>query len=163
MFAAVISVSAFVSIPMPYGVPMTMQTLAVPLAGIVIGPRLGAGAAILYVLIGAAGLPVFAGFTGGIGAVVGMRGGFIVSFPIMACLAGIGANAKKNRTVWTAMGLAAGTAANFLCGMLMYSLVTGNSPQASFAACVAPFLPTAAIKAALAYTLGVRVKGAITN
>ena len=90
IFAAIIAVCAQVSLPMPYGVPLTLQTFAIQLAGVVLGPKKGALAALVYITLGAVGVPVFAGFTGGMGIVLGVTGGFILSFPLLALLAGIG-------------------------------------------------------------------------
>ena len=81
---AVIVIMAQISIPMPLGVPMTMQTFAITLAGIILGSKKGAVASLIYVLLGAVGVPVFANFSGGYQLLVGPTGGFIISFPIMA-------------------------------------------------------------------------------
>ena len=61
---AVIVIMAQISIPMPLGVPMTMQTFAITLAGIILGSKKGAVASLIYVLLGAVGVPVFANFSG---------------------------------------------------------------------------------------------------
>src|SRR5699024_8304087 len=80
LFAAIISVLAQVSIPMPLGVPITGQTLAIGLAATILGSRYGTLSALLYMIIGAVGVPVFAQFTGGPGVLLGPTGGFIVGF-----------------------------------------------------------------------------------
>ena len=91
IFTAIICViSQLPGIPLPGGVPMTLQTLVIPLAGLILGPLDGFVATLLYILLGIVGLPVFSGFTGGIGIVMGATGGFIVSFPLMALFAGLG-------------------------------------------------------------------------
>lgn len=156
IFTAIIAVSAQISIPMPYGVPMTLQTFAIPFVGIVLGAKKGTLATSIYVLLGALGIPVFAGFTGGLGIVFGPTGGFILSFPIMALAAGIGAG--KNNKMWIAVGIVAGTIINYLCGMFMYSIVMSSDLKTAFAVCIAPFVPTAVIKAALAGVSGVKIK-----
>ena len=61
---AVIVIMAQISIPMPLGVPMTMQTFAITLAGVILGSKKGAVASLIYVLLGAVGVPVFANFSG---------------------------------------------------------------------------------------------------
>lgn len=156
IFTAIIAVMAQISIPMPYGVPMTLQTLAIPLAGIVLGARNGTLSALTYVLLGAFGVPVFAGFSGGLGIVFGPTGGFILSFPIMALAAGLGA--ARNSKAGLVCGLISGAAINYICGMLMFSLVTSRSLTTAFVACVLPFIPTAIIKMILAGFLGVKLK-----
>lgn len=156
IFTAIIAVLAQISIPMPYGVPMTLQTFAIPLAGIVLGTRKGTLSTLAYVLLGAFGVPVFAGFRGGLGIVFGPTGGFILSFPLMALAAGIGA--ERNNKSMLACGLISGTVLNYICGMLMFSLVTSRSLSTAFVACVLPFIPTSIIKMILVGILGVKFK-----
>jgi len=159
IFTAIISALAQISIPMPYGVPMTLQTFVIPIAGIILGPKNGTLSALTYILLGAFGMPVFAGFTGGLSIVLGPTGGFILSFPMMAFAAGIGA--KNNNKVWLTFGIIAGSVINYLCGMLIFSIVTSSDIKTAFAACVLPFIPTAIIKAVLAGVLGVKIKSAL--
>lgn len=71
LFAAVIAVMAQISIPMPLGVPMTMQTFAITLAAVVLGSKLSAMASLVYLILGAVGVPVLASFSGGIDKFVG--------------------------------------------------------------------------------------------
>ena len=72
MFAAVMAVISQLSIPMPTGVPVTIQVFGVALVGAVLGWRLGLCSMLVYILIGAVGLPVFANFGGGIKSLVGL-------------------------------------------------------------------------------------------
>ncbi len=88
VFAALIAVFSVVP-GVPVGpVPITLQTLAVILSGLVLGPWRGFAAAALYLLVGFAGLPVFAGGTGGLGVLGKPSIGYLLSFPIAALLAG---------------------------------------------------------------------------
>ncbi|MCF6377089.1 biotin transporter BioY [Nocardioides KLBMP 9356] len=89
-FAALISASAYVgAIPIgSAGVPITLQTLTVMLAGCVLGPVRGFSAVTLYLALGAVGLPVFAEHSSGIGVFTGISGGYLLSFPIAALVGG---------------------------------------------------------------------------
>ncbi|MFZ1411138.1 MAG: biotin transporter BioY [Micropruina sp.] len=89
VFAAVIA--AFSLIPgIPIGpVPITLQTLAVALSGLVLGPLRGFLATSLYLVVGFAGLPVFAGYTGGLGVLAKPSIGYLLSFPFAALVAGL--------------------------------------------------------------------------
>lgn len=89
-FAALISASAYVgAIPIgSAGVPITLQTLTVMLAGCILGPLRGFAAVALYLALGAVGLPVFAEHSSGIGVFTGISGGYLLSFPIAAALGG---------------------------------------------------------------------------
>lgn len=89
-FAALISASAYVgAIPVgSAGVPITLQTLTVMLAGCILGPVRGFAAVTLYLALGAVGLPVFAEHSSGIGVFSGPSGGYLIAFPLAAALGG---------------------------------------------------------------------------
>jgi len=166
IFTALICVLAPLGFPMPYGVPFTLQTFMVPLAGVALSRKNGTFAVLLYVLLGSLGLPVFAGYAGGIGVTLGPTGGFLLSFPLVAFLAGIpsGVRAKKRRKFFAArltLWLVIGMVINYLCGTLWFAFVTHSGLQAAFAACVLPFIPTAILKTTLAAVLGQKIKSVI--
>jgi biotin transport system substrate-specific component len=88
-FAAFIAVCAILpGIPTPSGVPITLQTFGVILAGLVLGWRRGGLAALLYVALGLAGLPIFAEGTGGLVVLSKPSVGYLLAFPFAAALAG---------------------------------------------------------------------------
>lgn len=90
VFAALIAALAILpGIPVgPLGVPITLQTLGVMLAGAVLGPARGAAAVLLYLAAGLAGLPVFSGFSGGFGVLAAPSAGYLLAFPLAAAIAG---------------------------------------------------------------------------
>ncbi len=88
LFAAIIAVLAQLAIPMPNGVPITLQTFAIALCGFFLGVKAIIPVAI-YILIGAVGVPVFANLKGGIGIITGATGGFIIGFIPMSVLCGV--------------------------------------------------------------------------
>jgi len=159
IFTAIITACAQLSIPMPYGVPMTLQTFAIPLAGVVLGTKKGTFSVLIYVLLGAIGFPVFAGFAGGLSIVLGATGGFILSFPLMALTAGIGDS--KNNKIWLVCGLLAGAVINYLCGMIYFTVVMSSDLKTAFIACVLPFIPVAIVKIGLVAVLGKSLKTAL--
>jgi biotin transport system substrate-specific component len=164
VFTAIIAVVSQLSVPMPAGVPMTLQTFIVPMAAVVIGTRNGTLSTMLYILLGAVGLPVFAGMRGGIDALLGPTGGFIFSFPFMALITGVGytlaikISGKINKKAAFygvfLVGQLLGVVFNYLIGMLWFSKVTGNSMAGAFVACVAPFIVTSVIKMMMVTVLG---------
>ena len=87
---AVVAIAAQIAIPLPgTPVPMTLQPLAVLLVGGMLGPRLGAGALLSYLALGAAGLPVFTPFGApGLGRLLGPTGGYLLAYPIAAYAVG---------------------------------------------------------------------------
>jgi biotin transport system substrate-specific component len=156
LFTALIAVMSQISVPMPLGVPLTLQTFAIPLAGIVLGAKRATVATLLYLGMGAIGLPVFAGFGGGIGSLFGPTGGFLFSFPLLALFAGLGS--ERGNACGMAVGLALGTAANYAVGTAFFAVTQGQTIVAALSACVIPFLPTAVLKAAAAGFAGVKLK-----
>src|SRR5215207_2420999 len=112
LMAAVTAVAAQITVPIE-PVPFTFQVLAVILSGLLLGPRYGALAMAVYVLVGAVGVPVFAGFRGGLGILLGDTGGYLLSYPLAAAVAGLAArsaaNAPRRRAL--ASGFVWGTAA----------------------------------------------------
>lgn len=86
LMAAVTAVAAQITVPL-FAVPFTLQVLAVILSGLLLGPRYGALAMTIYLLVGAVGAPVFAQFHGGLGTIVGPTGGYLVSYPLAAAVA----------------------------------------------------------------------------
>ena len=158
LFTAVIAIMAQISIPMPLGVPMTMQTFAITLAAIILGAKLSTISTLIYVLLGAIGLPVLAGFSGGISKFVGPTGGFLISFPIMAFIIGYAVDHRSAFKGAFVVGLIAGTVVNYIVGIAMFCILTQSSVAVGFTACVLPFIPTAIIKAILASLIGFPIR-----
>ncbi|OFI38046.1 BioY family transporter [Arthrobacter sp. SW1] len=90
VFAALVAAAAFVpGVPMgALGVPITIQTLAIMLTGMVLGAGRGFAAVGLYVLLGLAGLPIFSGGRSGLGILAGPSAGYIIAFPLAAAATG---------------------------------------------------------------------------
>jgi biotin transport system substrate-specific component len=150
LFAAFIAVMSQISIMTPSGIPFTLQTFAVCLQGVVLGWKRGVITAVVYVAIGAVGLPVFHNFTGGPQVLAGPTGGFLFGFIIMALLCGIRAGSVYLNYIFMLSGLA-------LChimGTAWFSMVTGNSLIASFSVASLPYIIKDIISVVLAYMLG---------
>ena len=144
MFAAVMAVISQLSIPMPTGVPVTIQVFGVALVGAVLGWRLGLCSMLVYILIGAVGLPVFANFGGGIKSLVGLTGGYIWAGPIMAALCGIQPGLKSKKADLGARILLAlvGLAAVEIIGGLQWAALSGDMTLgAVFAYSLVAFIP----------------------
>jgi biotin transport system substrate-specific component len=104
------------------GVPITLQTFGVLLAGCVLGPVRGFLAVALYLLLGAIGIPVFADHTGGIAVFSGVTAGYLWSFPVAAAVAGFlvkyVARAQRTRAIYVFVAALAGTVLNHVCGIV---------------------------------------------
>ena len=163
LFAALIVVFAQVQIPLPGLVPISLATFAVMMAGLLLGWKYGLLAVAVYVLLGAVGVPVFAGFKGGLGALTGPTGGYIIGYLPYAALAGL-QNKKLQDSFWGRLGLLAlGTLACYTLGTAWFAHATGRTLGESMGLCVLPFLPGDAVKIALASFLAPRLRKAMKN
>ena len=164
LFSSIICIISQLSIPMPAGVPITLQTFIIPLAAVIMGTKKGTISCVIYIVLGAIGAPVFAGMVGGLEVLFGKTGGFIISFPLLALFSGVGytfarkalINADRRALFYSilVLGLTIGAAINYLIGTIWFSFVTGCSVGTAFVACVLPFIPTALIKIAMVAVAG---------
>ena len=147
LMAAVLCVLAPWKIPVG-PIPITLASFGVYLAAGVLGPLEGTIAVVVFVLLGAVGVPVFSGFTGGAGCLLGLTGGYILGY--IPCAAVSGLLMGRNAPLWRrALALVAGTAVLYALGTAMYCIQSGKALAAALAACVLPFLPLDAVKIAV--------------
>ncbi|ASA77789.1 biotin transporter BioY [Thermococcus sp. 5-4] len=158
LFAALTAVGAQISIPIG-PVPITLQVLVVLLSGLILGMRLGFLSQLVYVAMGAVGLPVFANLQGGFAMLYGPTGGYIVAFPIAAFIAGYMAEKTGGKTGMIG-GSLVGIAVIYLLGWLRLSLFLGGDFHKALLIGVLPFVPLDIGKAALAALIADRVKKA---
>lgn len=144
VFTSLMSTLSPLAIPLPGGVPISLQPWLISLAGIILGPRHGTVSTLLYITLGAIGLPVFANFAGGFGIILGPTGGFIMTFPILSLFSGIGA--KKGNIIFIIIGQLVGTVFNFVGGSLWFMYITGASLQTAIVITILPFLVFAMIR-----------------
>ena len=152
-FVLFTAVGAQLAVRLPWTpVPVTMQTLFVVLAGVVLGPRDGFRAMTAYLCLGAVGAPVFAGFAFGPAAFVGPTGGYLVAFPAAALLSGAVARARPGRGGVFIAALA-GSAAILAGGTLHLGLWAGRVSASVVALAVTPFIAGELLKGVLAAAL----------
>lgn len=149
VMAALLAVMSQISIPLPIGVPVTLQTFAVAMCGYLLGPVLGTVAVAVYLALAAVGVPVLAGFSGGVGAFMGMTGGFLWGFLPMAFLCGLGLKSGKKYLAFL-LGTA-GLAVCHLAGVFQFGLVSGTGFLTAFLTASAPFLIKDVASVVLAY------------
>ncbi len=145
LFAALMAVGSWISIPVG-PVPITLQTLFLLLAGLCLGPKDGALAALLFLAAGALGLPVFSGGKGGPAIFLGPTGGFLVGFPLAAWFYGF-AGRKARQSLPAAIALCClGASLYYLAGTLRFMQLMGTSFGATAAVTILPFMPGAILK-----------------
>jgi Uncharacterized conserved protein len=139
-----LAVCSHVALPLYFTpVPLTLQTFAVFLLGLLLSPRLAAGTVIAYLAEGAFGLPVFAPAPAlpGLGHLVGPTGGYLLASPLAAEVISHLWRRLGRGTVSAWFSAAAGSLIIFACGGIWLGLITHVTPRAVFASAVLPFIP----------------------
>ena len=157
--AALIAVCAWITLPTP-PVPVTMQVFAIFFALGYLGGKRGTVAVLVYLLLGAVGVPVFSGFGGGLGKLLGPTGGYLFGFLFSALLYWLITARFGEKLPVTVAAMVAGLLLCYAVGTLWFLRRYGEGMTLSgaLAACVVPFLPWDAAKLALAVTLSRLVK-----
>ena len=144
-----IALAARVSVPM-IPVPMTLQTLAILVVGLLFGARLGAATLLAYLGEGAMGLPVFAGGNGGFAYMMGPTGGFLAGFVLMAWIAGYAADRGARGVVTMTLAALVASALLYIPGLAWPALVMGKTVPELLSGWMLPFLAGDAVKAVIA-------------
>lgn len=161
IFVAIMAICSWISIPTT--VPFTLQTFAVFLAIGLLGGKLGTIAVSVYVLLGAIGIPVFQGFTGGLGIISGATGGYIVGFIFSALIMWLIQKLFGDKLIIQIISMVAGLLVCYLFGTIWFMAVyTHNTGAIGLSAvlgwCVVPFIIPDAVKIACAVIIVNRLK-----
>ena len=158
VFAALIAVCAWISIPVS-AVSFTLQTFAVCLAGALGGKKAGTLSVGVYILLGLAGVPVFSGFQGGISAIAGVTGGYIIGFIFLAVICGCSEffEFRKFGKIYSLILGVAGLAVCHVCGVIQFSAITGSGIVKAFVTASLPFLIKDVISCFAAYAVASRL------
>ena len=162
--AALIAICSWISIPT--AVPFTLQTFAVFFVLLALGGERGTLATLVYVLLGAVGVPVFAGFSGGIGMILGSTGGYIIGFLFTGLIYILFTKFFKKNIVMKVVALVLGLAVCYAFGtawfMHVYMKSSGEVGLLTVLGwCVFPFIIPDLIKLALAVVISKRIEPVI--
>lgn len=158
MFSASLAVCAWLSFPIG-DVAITLQTFGIFLCLRVLGGKRGTIAIFVYLLLGAVGLPVFSGFRGGLGVLLGATGGYLTGFLLTGLLYWLLTALSPK---YTLPAMVIGLLICYCVGSIWYYHVyTGNAATAGFILikCVLPYLLPDGVKLFLACRLGEKLKG----
>jgi biotin transport system substrate-specific component len=150
------ALAAQISVPLPFTpVPSTLQPIAVLIGAAALGARLGAASQALYLLLGVAGLPVFAAsgeLPQGAARLIGPTAGFLLSYPLAAFVTGWLAERRFDRQYLTSLAaMAAGLSVIFTAGALWFAFGPADvGPAAAMTLGVLPFLPADLLKLVVA-------------
>lgn len=143
---ALITLSAYITIP--FGpVPFTLQTFAITLAMLLFKPKVSISAFLIYLLMGAIGIPVFSAMRGGFGVILGPTGGFLWGYAISVIICSLIQNRCINKVknkyaylTFTFLNCGAMTLIAYICGTIQYSIVANITILTAFSTTVIPFI-----------------------
>lgn len=162
LFAAIIGILAQVTIPLPL-VPITGQTLAIGLAATILGARYGTISILVYLAMGAIGIPVFAQMSSGLGSLVGPTGGYLVGFIPTAFVIGYYLEKTSFTVVHAIIANIIGMFVALIMGTVWLKIAAELSWTAAFAGGFAPFIIVGIIKAVLAAWIGIIVRNRLQS
>lgn len=161
IFAVLMAICSWISIPM--AVPFTLQTFGVFIAVGILGGKNGTLSVLIYIILGAIGVPVFAGFQGGIGILAGSTGGYIIGFLFSALLMWGMEKFFGRKPVIQIISMVLGLIVCYAIGTVWFMVVyTNNSGAVGLGTvlgwCVIPFIIPDLVKIALAFVLSRRLR-----
>lgn len=158
---ALLCVASYISFPIPFTpIVITAQTLVVHLLALLLAPWYSLAAVGVYLLLGAIGLPVFAGGNAGMGVLFGPTGGYILGFLVSAPLVSLTKGKKVNLARYLVSTIAVGTVVIYLLGTVMFSIQQQISFVKALSLAVIPFIPGDVIKCVLASVIGMALNKA---
>lgn len=161
MLGAATAAGAYIIVPLP-PVPVTLQTLFMALAAVLLGARLAALSQVVYVLLGLIGLPVFAGGKAGLGVLLGPTGGYLIGFIAGAYVTGfLVERMQRPGAPRIAFAVAVGYFVVYVPGVVQLSLVAGLSLLKAFSVGTLPFLIGDALKTLTAAIVAIKVRDRI--
>lgn len=156
MFSAVTAVLSQIIIPMPSGIPVSLQTFAAALTGYVLGSGTGFFAILVYIMLGAVGIPVFSAFGAGPGVLFGTTGGFIWGFLFLSIFCGF-AVTRKNK-VSISLFSAAGLLLCHLTGVIQFSVIMKVKIPEAILLVSLPYLLKDGMSLLFAFMIGKRLR-----
>ena len=157
MFAALTAVCSQIAIPLPWGVPLNLATLSVFLSGALLGAKWGFVSQLVFVLTGAVGVPVFSGFRGGLGALTGPTGGYLLGYLLAALLVGLLVQLRPHSKWMLPVSMVCGLAVCYALGTAWFMMLTHTGLLAALSKCVLFYLPGDAAKIAAASLITARI------
>lgn len=159
LMSAVLCILGPLSLPLFGGlVPVTLTNLAIYLILYILGMKRGTISYLIYFLIGMVGLPVFSGFSGGLGKITGPTGGYLIGFFFLALIAGFCIDKWQNNMFLCLIGMLLGTAVCYLFGTAWLSCQAGYTFAQALAVGVIPFIAGDCVKMVLAMILGPQIR-----
>lgn len=164
VMTAVTCILGPLTIPLPFSpVPISFTNLAVYLTVFVLGMKWGTISYLIYLLLGLVGIPVFSGFTGGLGKLAGPTGGYLIGFILLALVAGFCLDKFPGKPVIAIAGMMIGTMICYLFGSFWLSTQMKITFTASLSIGVIPYIPGDIAKIILAAIAGPKLRQAVSR
>ena len=161
LMTAVTCVLGPLSIPLPFSpVPISLTNFAIFLAIFVLGMKNGTISFIIYLLLGAVGVPVFSSFRGGLQVLAGPTGGYLIGFIFLALIMGFALDHFDRKLVPTIIGMIIGMAVCYAFGTVWLAKLLSLSFKEGLMMGVIPYLPGDAAKIIIAVIVGPKLYGA---
>ncbi len=163
MFTAILCVMSQIAIPVQ-PIPFTLSLFALFLIGALLQPRYAFLSALVYLLLGAFGVPVFAGLKGGLMHLTGPTGGYLMAYPLMTLITSLFYMlTKKHRILSLTLGMTISLFLCYLIGTLWFTHITGKTLYVALTLCVFPFVPFDILKIVLAVSISLLIRKALNK
>lgn len=162
IFAALICIAAPFSVNIGSLVPISLATLAVYIVSGMLDVKCSVAAVAVYIMLGAVGLPVFSGFSGGVQKLFGVTGGYIIGYLALAGIVSL-MTSKINKKYIYPLSMLLGTVVLYLIGTVWFIVQTKSAVGAALMSCVVPFIPGDLVKIAVASVLCINLKPRLEN
>lgn len=157
LMTAVTCIIAPMSIPIG-PVPISLTNLVLCFSIVLVGKKRATVSFFIYLLVGAIGIPVFSGFSGGIGKMIGPTGGYLIGFLFLTWIGGIFTEKHLGKPFWYAVGMLLGTVSVYFFGTIWFVFLMKTEVWYALTICVFPFLIFDIIKIVLACTVGETIR-----
>ncbi len=163
LFAALTAICSQISVPLPFTpVPINLATAAVMLSGLMLKGLKGAFSQLVFIVLGAIGLPVFSAFSGGLGWLLGPTGGYIFGYFFMALSIGLILSKKDTKPI-IIVAMVVGTLVCYILGSIWFMYLTQNNLASTLMLCVVPFLIGDIVKIIVCFLIYLKLRVYVKN
>lgn len=164
LMTAITCILAPMALPIPISpVPISLTNLVIFFMAYILGMKLSVASYVLYLLLGTVGLPVFSGFTGGVGKLLGPTGGYLIGFIFLAAIAGFFVEKFPAKIYMHVVGMIIGMAICYIFGTAWLAGQLGMSFVAALGIGVIPYLPGDTAKIIIAIIAGPQIRKAVSR
>lgn len=162
LMAALMCILGPISVPIG-PIPISLTNLVVYFSVFLLGTKLGTLSYVIYLALGAVGLPVFSAYSGGLAKIAGPTGGYLIGFIFMAIISGVFIEKSGGKILPSVLGMVIGTLVDYLLGTIWFVILMKCGFWYALTVCVFPFVIGDGIKIAIALALGGALRKALVK